>query len=375
MDCNIKKEENEIKIINIQKEENIKMKLDKKNFNFELSAVIEINKGYNSYIKKVLELPGDRIGILYQIMYEKCLFYIYSSKIFKRITEFKNDFLDAIRIGDSSLALCDNNNIYLYKLINKEYELIQKIECYKKEEENHSFSKNYSYDTEIKFLYPLINEDLMACSYYDIKLYKKEKGKYLFCKSIVNEYFIKNIIETQPNTLVLFSMKTIGRGCLINGYMNYISLYNLQNDEKKILSENFSFHDGYEKYQISRLQKIDHLLFAIYEGCLDIYDIQQNMKLINESDYIIMEGIGLYKRKKIPFKYFKIWINNNFILAEDWDGKSFLYKYEDKSFKKYEEFPFNLKEAGIMKLKKNKLIIYSNDKIKVINSKTFLIKI
>ena len=54
-------------------------------------------------------------------------------------------------------------------------------------------------------------------------------------------------------------------------------------------------------------------------------------------------------------------LKNNFILAiNNGNRKSFIYKYEDKSFKEYEEFPFDLYNVGIFKLKNDKLLLYSN---------------
>ena len=70
----------------------------------------------------------------------------------------------------------------------------------------------------------------------------------------------------------------------------------------------------------------------------------------------------------IPFEHFKIELTNNCFLVTKKDDKSFVYKYEDKIFKEYQEFPFNLKDAGIMKLKNNKIIIYSDNVFKVINN-------
>ena len=95
------------------------------------------------------------------------------------------------------------------------------------------------------------------------------------------------------------------------------------------------------------------------------------MKFINETDYKIINK-ELKKRikalkYKIPFKIFKIELINNFILATKNEDKSFVYKYENKLFKECQKFPFNLEENGIMKLKNEKLIIYSNSVIKVVN--------
>ena len=96
------------------------------------------------------------------------------------------------------------------------------------------------------------------------------------------------------------------------------------------------------------------------------------MKFINETDYKninddFKKNIKALKYE-IPFEHFKIGLTNNYFLVSKKDDKYFFYKYEDKIFKEYKEFPFNLKDAGIMKLKNEKIIIYSNDVIKVINN-------
>ena len=99
------------------------------------------------------------------------------------------------------------------------------------------------------------------------------------------------------------------------------------------------------------------------------------MKLINKNDYEIIKFKTLFSEKekdkilkyKIPFICFKEVLKNNFILATNRDGKSFVYKYEDKSFKECQEFPFDILKANIIKLKNDKLMIYYENKIKVIN--------
>ena len=108
-------------------------------FKFDLITKIDFQHNYN-VIKKVLELPHDTIGILNAntfgilnaIEYDKCLFLIYSSKTFPKVKQFDYYFKDAVKTEDDNLVLCDDHYIYLYKLINNEYVLLQKIECYTK---------------------------------------------------------------------------------------------------------------------------------------------------------------------------------------------------------------------------------------------------
>ena len=100
------------------------------------------------------------------------------------------------------------------------------------------------------------------------------------------------------------------------------------------------------------------------------------MKLINGDNYEIIETVKWdsdEEDKKLkyeaPFKLFKEELKNNFILATNNYGESFAYKYENKSFKVCQKFPFDLEDVNIIKLKNGKLIIYIQDEIKVI--KTF----
>jgi len=380
MENYIKKEESKLEEKNIENDENIKMEINKNNFRFELETKIKITnddeedepfKG-ESYIKKVIELSEDKLGILFEIRYNKCLFFIYSSKTFALIQKFENNAIkDAIKMEDNILVLCDEYNIYFYKLINTEYKLNQSIQCYDKEEDLFEVRRKHrNPNTCIYFLYPLKNDDLIVSSYSEMKIYKKKDGEYSIKKELNNvKYCIKNIIEIKPNIIVLFLLEILADGCWLDGYQYYISLYDLQNNKYTILNKNFTNYTEYEKYKINHFLKIDKYLFAKYGNCLDIYDIDQNMKFINETDYKIINERKKEKavKYKIPFEHFKIELINNFILATKKDNKSFVYKYEDKLFKECQEFPFNLKDAGIMKIKNDKIIIYSNDVIKVIN--------
>jgi len=345
--------------INIKKEENTKMDLNKKCFRFELAVKIEGKKkiGYNNFIHKVIELPKDRIGVLYYIEYKKCLFCIYSSKTFAIITKFQGYYFDVAKMEDNNLILCDKNNIYDYELIDNEYKLLQKIQCYEKIEEKEFYNQYHrNPNIEIYFIYPLKSKDLIACSYDEMKIYKKENGKYIYYKTIYGKYFIQEIFEINPNTIVLFMIKALGRGCIIDGYNFCLILYNIQNDENKILIERSDYFDNIDSKK--HFLKIENHLIVEYSYYLDFFDIEQNMKLINEVKKL---------KLNIPFYHFMAELKNNFILATKGDGISFVYKYEDKSFKEYQEFPFNLKNIKIIKLKNNKLIIYSKKEIKLIN--------
>ena len=196
----------------------------------------------------------------------------------------------------------------------------------------------------------------------------------IYDKTLNCDYCIRKIFEIKPNIIVLFSMEKAKSGCCVFGYYYSISLYNIQNGEKNINPKIFRYDDDNNDNEKPFL-KIDNHLIAKYADCLDIYDIEQNMKLINEDDYEIIKTRSWYldeENRKLkyeaPFKLFKEELKNNFILATTNDGESFVYKYENKSFKICQKFPFDLEDENIIKLKNGKLITYNRGEIKVINT-------
>ena len=124
-----------------------------------------------------------------------------------------------------------------------------------------------------------------------MKIYKKKDRYFSLKKELKNvKYYIKNIIEIKPNIIVLFLFEALENIRILDKYKYYkISLYDLQNNKYKILNTNFT---NYTEYNFL---KIDKYLFAKYNNCLDIYDIEQNMKFINEADYKITNG----KKEKV----------------------------------------------------------------------------
>ena len=180
--------ENEMEKTNIKKDEHLKMEINKNKFRFELATKIEIGNDDeqeedefkpDSYIKKVIELSEDKLGILYGDTYNGFSFFIYSSKTFTLIKQFENYFIDAVQMEDNVLVLCDEYNIYFYKLINKEYKLTQKIQCYEKDKDNScSRREDRNPNTCIYFLYHLKNDDLIVSSHSEMKIYKKKDGEF-----------------------------------------------------------------------------------------------------------------------------------------------------------------------------------------------------
>ena len=381
-----------------KKEENTKMKLNRTNFKFELATKIQIRIGDRNFIEKIIELPQNKIGILYGIESDKSLFLIYSSKTFTMIKQFELLFTDSVKTEDNNLVLSDAYNIYYYELIDKEYKLIQKIQCYEKEEKkenNHRHRRSRNPNTSINFIHPLKNGNLIVCSYNEMKIYKKEDGKFLYDHTLDTEYFIREIFEIKQNIIVILLRKRLGSGCQCFGFKHYISLCNIEKYGDNILrGREFNYDDRYNK---KPFLKFDNHLIAKYADYLDIYDIEeivklidvdnfdikiiikwesyikQNMKLINEDDYETIKISDWREETKlkyeVPFKYFIVELKKNFILVTKKDRKLFVYKYEDKSFKECQEFPFpfDLEKANIIKLKNDKLIIYYKDVINIIN--------
>jgi len=250
--------------------------LNRTNFKFELITKIKIE----NIIEKIIELPQDKIGILCKFNYIKSLFLIYSSKTFKMIKQFELFFNDAVKTEDNNLVLSNEYNIYYYELIDKEYKLIQEIQCYEKEEENECLGLGGYRRDSIDFIHPLKNGNLIVINGKEMKIYKKDNRKFIYDKTLNCDYYILKIFEIKPNIIVLFSMKRAGSGCCAYGYYYCISLYNIQNGEKNINPKIFRYDDDNNDSKKPFL-KIDNHLIAKYADCLDIYDIEQNMKLIN----------------------------------------------------------------------------------------------
>ena len=77
---------------------------------------------------------------------------------------------------ENNLVLCDENNIFFYKLINKEYNLVQKILYYEKNKFfRWAWKDGRSREFTIYFLYHLKNDDLIFCSHSEMKKCKKKK--------------------------------------------------------------------------------------------------------------------------------------------------------------------------------------------------------
>jgi len=177
MEDYIKKEKYKLEEKNIENDENIKMKINKNNFRFELETKIKIPNDdeeevfkRGSYIKKVIELSEDKLGILFRLHY-KYFFFIYSSKTFALIQKFEgNVIIDAIKMEDNILVLCDEYNIIFYKLMNKKYKFMQSIQIYNKKKYMFEYHRNHrNYNTCIYFLYHLKNNDLIVGSYSEMK--------------------------------------------------------------------------------------------------------------------------------------------------------------------------------------------------------------
>ena len=206
--------------------------LNRTNFKFELITKIKIK--YSNFIRKIIELPQDKIGILCKFNCDKSIFLIYSSKTFKMIKQFELFFNDAVKTEDNNLVLSNKYNIYYYELIDKEYKLIQEIQCYEIEEisECSLFGCGYRRDS-IDFIHPLKNGNLIVINGKEMKIYKKDNGKFIYDKTLNCDYYIqKKIFEIKPNIIVLFSMENAGSSCCVETFYYSISLYNIQNGEK-----------------------------------------------------------------------------------------------------------------------------------------------
>ena len=114
-------------------------------------------------------------------------------------------------------------------------------------------------------------------------------------------------------------------------------------------------------------------LFIRYGYKIDIFNMEQNMKLVNsdQEENIKTENFYGYNIKmlkdEINIEFLCDYIDN-LIIAKDFGNIIKIYKFDGKSLKYYKDFPIQMKEIiGIIKLKNNKYIMYSDYELYLIN--------
>ncbi len=374
------------------KNENISEKEEDNNLNkIELPSVQIISKQTfdKNRIIKIKELSNGRIGILFE---DSLL--IENIKTSKKIDEIKlpvimhydEGIFDFIELKNSELILWSSETIYVYQIIDDKYNLYQNINESEEEKEKRKQNEIDSYfgskhkKYEINSIYELSNGNLVSCNSYGLKIYIKNNEKYILESKHDMEIDVRKIIEINNNQLILFQRyHYFWWGCSMNNYSSHtysISTYDIETKKLNTLAKNKVTKDDYYGYVfISYIIKNGFLLVR-YGNKIDIYDIKNNMLLVNhDQDSMIQikeEFYGRYQILKDEMDiiflcdYFDNF--NNLFITKNLKNKFRIYLFENNSLKYVKDFQYELNEfKEIIKLKSNILLAYSDKELILLN--------
>ena len=374
------------------KNENISEKEEDNNLNkIELPSVQIISKQTfdKNRIIKIKELSNGRIGILFE---DSLL--IENIKTSKKIDEIKlpvimhydEGIFDFIELKNSQLILWSSETIYVYQMIDDKYNLYQNINESEEEKEKRKQNEIDSYfgskhkKYEINSIYELSNGNLVSCNSYGLKIYIKNNEKYILESKHDMEIDVRKIIEINNNQLILFQRyHYFWWGCSMNNYSSHtysISTYDIETKKLNTLAKNKVTKDDYYGYVfISYIIKNGFLLVR-YGNKIDIYDIKNNMLLVNhDQDSMIQikeEFYGRYQILKDEMDiiflcdYFDNF--NNLFITKNLKNKFRIYLFENNSLKYVKDFQYELNEfKEIIKLKSNILLAYSDKELILLN--------
>ncbi len=366
-----------------------------------------LNQNKNKNIIDIKEISKNYIGILL----DNNSFSIYNTKTFNKINEIKfnvpkseeknnnnyyreNDeeiVYNFIILKNSDLVFWTIKRIFFYKLSGNENEYVlyktmeETYENSQKEDFDFYFGRNYSNLDEpiINSVYELKNGNLITCISTCMKIYTKKNENYTFLSKIDTDTEIKKVFEVKPNQIILMQKNyEAGGHCSQTYYCIHTFSLSLYDIEKNLLTKLNKFEERVSlKYNDISFFNNDKYLFIKYGGFkFDIFDINQNMQSINSNNEIIQlktinEIYGFFRKRTFNVIIEELNIrflcnyNNDLFFAKDLNGNIKLYKFKGKSFEFYQDFPLSTKDIiGIIKLKDNKLIMYSRQNAFIINA-------
>ena len=283
----------------------------------------------------------------------------------KNYSTYVYRFIDFIEMKNSDLVLCTFKMILFYKLYGKEYKLNQVIDRY----------------LEINSLYELSNGNLVSCGSFGMEIYykNKEKNEYILLYEPTRRYTydddrlgVQTIIEIKLNEVILLKCYHKYPYCSRDSsFHNYsISIYNIENKKEKILTSLHISDDFIGKTEMNYLIKNEYL-FVKYGYKLDIYDIKNDMKLINKNNKTFetknVKFEGFYGATKREVKQLKKEFNieflcnfDDFIFVKDINDIIKVYRFRNNRLKFYQTIQFQNKDInGIVNLKNNNLLMYT----------------
>jgi len=384
----------------------IHKKNDTKNknpFSIQLKLNVNINeikKPYELYEKKITkinELSNNRIGIIfndYLVIYSSYKFKeIYRIKPFHDFEKYKieppsefnsgtwDNFLNVKSYRDSKLnnflelknkdlIILSEQKIFYYKLLKKNsslYIIHQIINEFNQGANliiNTGMDGMNNYD-EDRIIYEhyclnsvceLMNGNLVSGNSFGLKLYNKINDNYnLISKQKMLS--IDDIIEFDVNKLILIQSKKFSNGKLLlpfeNPMMSFkyalsISIYNIKENKSTILIPETT---NIRQYFFDKRKNF----FVLYYNKIDIYD-NKKIELIHSINHINIEFLSNY-------------LNEYYIVRDLNCYKIEIYSFKDNKFIMICDFPFQKENIkGIIKLKNNNLIMYSEKQLEILNT-------
>ena len=193
------------------------------------------------------------------------------------------------------------------------------------------------------------------------------------------EIDVRKIIEINEKELILLQRyHYIFWGCSRNNFSSHtysISTYNIETKQLNNLARNKVSKDDYYGYALISFLVKNGFLLIRYGNRIDIYDINNNMLLINhDQDTMVKIEEKYYEKYKILKDEMDIiflcdYFDNLFI-AKNVKNKPKIYMLQDNSLKYVRDFPYELNELKeIIKLKNNSLMMYSKRQLVILNNK------
>jgi len=378
----------ETKIVNDKQKVNDEIKQGENNQKRALlSLQISTKFSFEEKILKINELSNKRIGILLINS-----FLIYDLKNFKKLDEiklpFSNDYynegaFDFIELKNSDLAIYSADKILIYRISENKYQPYQTInvleEKKEKVDENDEgyFLHSRSKKLEINSIYELTNGKLVSCCAYGLTIYSKANEKYECESKHEMEVDVRKIIELNPNQLILLQRYYyFWWGCSRNNFSSHtyaISSYDIETKNLTKLASNKVTKNDYYGYAAFSFLIKDKFLLVRYGNKIDIYDLKNNMLLLNhDQENMILNEETYYGNYKILKDEMNIIFMcdyfDNLFIVKDKENKPKIYELIDNSFKKVSDFPFGLEKLKeIIKLKNNALLMYSDNQLLIVN--------
>lgn len=382
--------------------EQVQTKEIKNEENKEFDSLQTITKmTFGNQIIKIKELSNKRFGVLltnslliYNLNTFKKLYEIELPKINKNNYYQEKGIFDFIELKNLDLVLWTSENILFYKLSENEYKLYQNINSFdetKKEEIKEIKEEDeldiYNFEDEddtgknkefnINSLNELSNNKLVCCNSLGLIIYKKENDKYVFESKHEMDIDVRKIIEITENKIILLQRYHYYYWhCSRNNYFSHkylISIYDIDTKNITKLATNEVNKNNFYGYTLISYLIKNGLLLIRYGNRIDIYDLNNNMTLVNhDQDTMVKTEDNYYGNYKILKNEMDIIFLcdylDNYLITKTPGNEAKIYMLKDNSLHYIRDFPYQLKGLNeIIKLKNNSLIMYSKNELQLLN--------